>query len=322
LPRGGVTTFDIPAWAWIVLGAVIVSSVVVDLLAHRGNKSRGRGTAILWSSFWIGLAVAFGAWIAAAFGTEWAEDYFTAYLVEKTLSIDNLFVFIVIFSRLKIPEREQHRVLTWGIMGAFVTRGAFIAAGAGILSAWHGVVYVLGAFLVFTGLKIAREQATGSDDDGKAEGRILAFVRRHLRFTPRLHGHHFVAEENGRRLATPLLLALIVIEITDVLFAVDSIPAVFAVTREPFIVYASNVFAVLGLRALYLVLADLLKSLRYLRYGLAAILVFAGAKMLTADVFHVPPVASLLVVVAILVAVTLPSLAARRHRAHRRAHSS
>ena len=315
-----MTRLDIPLWAWVVLVAVIAASIAVDLVAHRGNKGQGRRTAVLWSTFWVALAAAFGGWIAAAFGTERAEDYFTAYLLEKSLSVDNLFVFLVVFSRLKIPEREQHRVLTWGILGALGTRGAFIAVGAGILSAWHGVIYVLGAFLVYTGLKIAREQATGGDE-GKTEGRIFAFVRRRLRFTPRLHAHRFFAEENGRRLGTPLLLALLVIEVTDVLFAVDSIPAVFSITQEPFIVYASNVFAVLGLRALYLVLSDLLKDLRYLRYGLAAILVFAGAKMLLSEIVHVPPVASLLVVVAILAVVTVPSLAAKRHRAHRRAHS-
>jgi len=311
---------SIPMWGWCVMGAVVLSSMAVDLVLYRENRGLGRRQAIGWSAGWIGLALAFGGWVAVQFGREAGEDYLTAYLVEKSLSIDNLFVFLVVFSRLKIPEREQHRVLTWGILGALVTRGAFIAAGAAILSAWHGVIYVLGAFLVYTGLKIAREQATGGDEE-KTKGRIFTFLRRRLRFTPRLHAHRFFAEENGRRLGTPLLLALLVIEVTDVLFAVDSIPAVFAITQEPFIVYASNVFAVLGLRALYLVLSDLLKDLRYLRYGLAAILVFAGAKMLLSEIVHVPPVASLLAVVAILVVVTVPSLAAKRHGAHRRAHS-
>jgi len=156
-----VTRLDIPAWAWAVLGAVVVTSLVVDLVAHRGSKGLGRTAAVLWSAFWIALAVAFGGWIAAAFGSDHAEDYFTAWLVEKSLSVDNLFVFLVVFSRLRIPEKEQHRVLTWGILGAFVMRGAFIAAGAGILAAWHGIVYVLGAFLVYTGFRVAREEATG-----------------------------------------------------------------------------------------------------------------------------------------------------------------
>jgi tellurite resistance protein TerC len=315
-----VTRLDIPTWAWFVLAAVVVLGLAIDLVAHRANKGQGRKTAIVWSVVWIAVALAFGGWVAYAFGSGTAQDYFTAYLVEKSLSVDNLFVFLIVFSRLRIPEAEQHRVLYWGIVGAFVTRGAFIAAGAAILSAWHGVIYVLGAFLVYTGIKTAREQASGQSEAG--EGKVLAYVRRHLRLTPRLHGHHFFTVENGRRMGTPLLLALIVIELSDVLFAVDSIPAVFAITQEPFIVYSSNVFAILGLRALYSVLADLLNDLKYLRYGLAAILVFAGAKMLTSGVFHMPPVASLLIIVAILVAVIVPSLLAKRHRRRAgRAHS-
>jgi tellurite resistance protein TerC len=317
-----VTTLEIPTWAWFILAAVVVASLAIDLVAHRGSKGQGRKTAVVWSVVWIALAVAFGGWIAAQFGSSTAQDYFTAYLVEKSLSIDNLFVFLVVFSRLKIPEAEQHRVLSWGILGAFVTRGAFIAAGAAILSAWHGVVYVLGAFLVLTGIKTAREQLAG-EESGGSETKVFAFVRRNLRITPRLHGHHFFTVENGKKLGTPLLMALVVIEVTDVLFAVDSIPAVFAITQEPFIVYSSNVFAILGLRALYLVLADLLNDLKYLRYGLAAILVFAGAKMLSSGILHMPPLVSLLVIVAILVAVIVPSLLAKRHRTReRRAHSS
>jgi tellurite resistance protein TerC len=315
-----VRGLDIPIWAWLVLGVVVVVGLAVDLVAHRGSKGQGRKTAIAWSVVWIAAALVFGGWIALEFGSEAAQDYFTAYLVEKSLSVDNLFVFLVVFSRLKVPEAEQHRVLEWGIIGAFVTRGAFIAAGAAILGAWHGFVYVLGAFLVYTGIKTARDQATSRDDGG--EGRVLEFVRRHLRFTPRLHGHHFFALENGRRLGTPLLLALVAIELTDVLFALDSIPAVFAITPEPFIVYSSNIFAILGLRALYLVLAGLLSDLKFLRYGLGAILVFAGGKMVLSGVLHVPHVVSLLVVVAILIAVIVPSLVAKRHRGRmRRAHS-
>jgi tellurite resistance protein TerC len=306
-----VTTLDIPFWAWFVLVAIVLSSLTIDLLAHRGSKSQGRRAAVLWSVGWITLALAFAGWLALQFGREAAQDYLTAYLVEKSLSIDNLFVFLVVFSRLRIPEAEQHRVLSWGIIGAFITRGAFIAAGSAILTAWHGVVYVLGAFLVYTGIKTAVEH--GKKNEEREEGKILAFFRAHLPFTPRLHEHHFIAVENGRRLGTPLLLALIVIEFTDIVFAVDSIPAVFAITEEPFIVYSSNVFAILGLRALYLVLADVLNELKYLHYGLAAILVFAGLKMLTSDLFHVPHVVSLLAVVLILVAVTVPSVLARRH---------
>jgi len=302
----------VPLGAWVVLAVVVAISLTIDLVVHRGDRGLGRRRALVFSAAWITLAVAFGGWIALQLGGDAAEDYFTAYLVEKTLSVDNLFVFLVVFEHLKIPRSEQHRVLHWGILGAFVTRAVFIASGAALLEAWHDAVYVLGGFLIVTGIRMLREKKV----DG--EGRILTFVRRHLAYTPRLHGHSFVAVEDGRRVATPLLLALIVIELTDILFAIDSIPAAFAVTREPFLVYSSNVFAALGLRALYLVLADLLADLAYLRYGLAAILVFAGGKLLASSYLHVPHAVSLLAVVSIVVASIIPSVVARR-RAMRRA---
>ena len=311
---GPATRFDVPIWAWLVLAGIVASGLVVDLVAHRGDHHLGRKGAVAWSAAWITLALAFGAWVALQFGRAAGEDYLTAFLVEKSLSIDNLFVFLVIFRRLEIPPREQHRVLQWGIIGAFVTRALFIALGTAVLAAWHDVIYVLGAFLVFTGLKTAREKGGVTEED---EGKVLPFLRRHLPFTPRLHGHSFVAVEDGRRVATPLLLALIVIEVTDIIFAVDSIPAVFAISEEPFIVYSSNIFAMLGLRALYLVLADLLADLKYLRYGLAAILVFAGFKMLTSSLFHVPHVVSLLTITGILVVTIVPSIVAKRRKARR-----
>jgi tellurite resistance protein TerC len=299
----------VPFWAWLVLAGVVAASLVLDLVGHRGDRGQGRARAIYWSAGWISLAMAFGVWVALQLGREAGEDYFTAFLVEKSLSVDNLFVFLVIFRRLKIPEHEQHRVLQWGIIGAFVTRGIFIASGAAVLSAWHGIVYVLGAFLVYTGIKTAREKP---DLDAHGDGKVLTFLRRHIPFTQHLRGHRFLVVEAGRRVATPLLLALVVIEVTDVLFAVDSIPAVFAVSEEPFIIYSSNVFAMLGLRALYLVLADLLADLKYLRYGLGAILCFAGFKMLTSGVLHIPHFVSLLATVIILVASIVPSVIAKR----------
>jgi tellurite resistance protein TerC len=298
-------------WAWTVLGVVVLASVAIDLFGHRGSHGLGRKAAITWSIVWVSIAIAFGGWIAYAFGREAAEDYYTAFLVEKSLSVDNLFVFLVVFRRLDIPERHQHRVLVWGILGAFVTRAAFVASGTALLSAWHGIVYPLGAFLVFTGIKTARESG-----EKTTEPKALGFLRRRLRVTPRMHGTRFLVIENGRRYATPLLLALVVIEITDVLFAVDSLPAVFAITEEPFIVYASNVFAILGLRALYLVLADMLADLEYLKYGLAAILVFTGLKMLGSSFVHVPHVVSLGTIATIIVAAVVPSLIARKRKRH------
>jgi tellurite resistance protein TerC len=304
-----------PIWAWLVFAAIVLVSIAADLFGHRGERGGGTQGALAWSIGWIVVALVFGGWVWSQFGRTAGEDFLAAYLVEKSLSLDNLFVFLVVFTRLRIPSSEQHRVLFWGILGAFATRALFIAAGVSLLQAWHNVVYVLGAFLVFTGVRTARERS----DEKEGEGKVLGFLRRHVPFTPTLSGHHFVVIENGRRLATPLLLALLVVEITDVFFAVDSIPAVFAITSDPFIVYTSNVFAILGLRALYLVLASQLTGLKYLRYGLAAILVFAGLKMLASDVVHVPHLASLATIVGILVLAIVPSVVSRRRDARRAA---
>jgi tellurite resistance protein TerC len=306
-----MTSAEIPPTAWLIFGVVVAVSLTADLLGHRGGRSFSRRGAVVWSLVWISVALLFGGWVALAIGRDSAEDFLTAWLIEKSLSIDNLFVFLVIFGRLRIPPSDQHRVLFWGIIGAFVTRALFIASGAALLAAWHGAVYVLGAFLVYTGVKAAR--ASGGDE---GEGKILSFVRRRFRFTSRADAHGFFVVEDGRRVATPLLAALAVIEITDVLFAIDSIPAVFSVTSEPFIVYSSNVFAILGMRALYLVLADLLSGLKYLRFGLAGILVLAGVKMLASGHVHVPHVASLLAIVLVLTASIVPSVMERRKHRH------
>ncbi len=303
---------DIPPSAWLIFGGVVVASLAADLFGHRGGRSLSRRAAIAWSLVWVTVALLFGGWVAVSLGRDSAEDFLTAWLIEKSLSVDNLFVFLIIFDRLRIPSSDQHRVLFWGIIGAFVTRAVFIASGSALLSAWHGAVYVLGAFLIYTGVKTAREHA---DDEG--EGKVLSFVRRRFRFTSRTAGHRFFIVENGRRVATPLFAALAVIEITDILFAIDSIPAVFSVTSEPFIVYSSNVFAILGMRALYLVLADLLSDLKYLRYGLSGILVMAGAKMLASGYVHIPHVWSLLAIVVILTASIVPSVVERRRRRRR-----
>jgi tellurite resistance protein TerC len=298
---------EIPFWAWLLFGGVVCASLVVDLLAHRGGHSLGRKHAIAWSAAWIAVAILFAVWLGIQFGRATALDFTTAYLIEKSLSVDNLFVFIVLFARLRIPQAEQHRVLFWGIAGALVSRAVFIASGTALLARWHGAVYVLGAFLIYTGIKTARiHPAQGG------EGRLLPFLRRHLPLTPRLHGHRFLVKEEGRLLATPLLLVLLIIEVTDILFAIDSVPAVLAVSKEPFIVYSSNIFAILGLRALYLVLAPLLHDLKYLHFALAGILVFAGIKMLGADYFHVPHFVSLLGIASALVAAIIPSVVARR----------
>jgi tellurite resistance protein TerC len=290
---------------WIVFGAVVVVSLAIDLVAHRGAHSVTRRSAIMWSVAWIVCALLFAGFVALELGVHPAEDFLSAYLMEKSLSIDNLFVFMVIFERLRIPQTEHHRVLFWGILGALVARAVFIASGSALLTRWHDVVYILGVFLIYTGWKTARAEPGGGSS------RVLGFMQRSSRLTSKLAGHHFITVENGRRVGTPLLVALLAIEVSDVLFAVDSVPAVFAISEDPFIVYTSNVFAILGLRALYLVLSGLLRDLHYLQYGLAAILVFAGGKMLISGYVHVPPLVSLLLIITILTTAILASIRRR-----------
>jgi tellurite resistance protein TerC len=300
----------VPAWAWGLLAVVMVLLIAIDLLAHRGDRIDSRGRALVWSIGWIAAAVVFGVFVAAYFGSEVAEQYFAAYLLEKSLSVDNLFLFVVIFGALGIPRDEQRRVLTWGIIGALVTRGLFIALGSAVLHRWHEVTYVFGAILVVTAFKMLRKNDGGSS-------KLLPWLERHLPWTRERSGHHFVVRRAGRWLATPLLVALLAIELTDVVFAVDSIPAAFAVSEEPFVVYSSNVFAVLGLRALYVVLVGALTDLKYLHYGLAAVLAFAGGKMLAASWVVITPIVSVAVIAGMIGAAVVASLvASRRERRH------
>lgn len=304
------TSPNVPWWAWVAFAVIVVVCLAVDLVVHRGNHAQSKRAGIAWSGIWIVVSLAFAGWVWRQFGGATATEFLTAYLVEKSLSVDNLFVFLLVFRRLRIPTTEQHRVLFWGVMGAFATRALFILAGTAMLSRWHFMTYVLGAFLVYTGVKTFRADR---EEDGK-ESRLVRFLQRRLSVTKQLHGHHFTVLEHGKRVVTPLFLALVAIELTDLLFAVDSIAAVLAISNAPFIVFTSNVFAILGLRALYLVLADLVADLEYLDWGLGGILVFVGAKMVASGWVHLPHWLSLLVTVAILMAAVVPSLLVRRRR--------
>jgi len=304
-----MTALSVPTWAWALLAVVLAACLSIDLVAHRGDRVDSRRRALAWSGVWVGAALAFNGFVAVRFGAEAGEQFLAAYLLEKSLSIDNLFLFVVVFAALGIPAAEQRRVLTWGIVGALVTRALFIGLGVAALHRWHGLTYVFGAILVITAVKLLR--ASGEP----TKPRILGWLERHLPWTSTLHGHHFVARVRGRWLGTPLLVALIAIELTDLVFALDSIPAAFAVTEDTFILYSSNIFAVLGLRALFVVLAGALESLRHLRFGLAAVLAFAGAKMLLASWIVVSPIASVLVIVGCIGATVVTSaLAAQRER--------
>lgn len=300
-----MSDLNVPAWAWALLAGVMIILVAIDLFAHRGERVDSRRRALVWSAGWIMAAVAFGGLIGAYFGAGAAEQYFGAYLLEKSLSIDNLFLFVVIFGALGIPRNEQRRVLTWGIAGALVTRAVFIALGAAVLHRWHEITYVFGAILVVTAIKMLR-------GTGDASGGLLPWLERHLPWTRELAGHRFITWRNGRRLATPLLVALIAIEATDVVFAIDSIPAAFAVSEEPFVIYSANMFAVLGLRALYVVLVGAIGELRYLTYGLAAVIAFAGLKMLAAPWLVISPIGSVGVIAGVIGTAVVASVIARR----------
>jgi len=290
---------------------VLIVFLSIDLTAHRGDHVDSRRRALVWTVVWIGVSLAFNGFVAIRFGADAGEQFFAAYLLEKSLSADNLFVFLVIFSAVGIPATEQRRVLTWGMIGALVTRGLFIVMGVAVLHRWHEITYVFGAILVVTALKLLRTDA------GPSQPRAIAWLERHLPWTTALHGHHFVVRERGRRRGTPLLVALVAIELTDIVFALDSLPAAFAVTNDTFILYSSNIFAVLGLRAMFIVLAGVLESLRHLRFGLAAVLVFAGLKMLLVSWIQIPPLASIAVIAACIGAAAVTSVIAARRDGRR-----
>ena len=305
-----MSAIDVPGWAWALLGVLLVVFVTIDLIAHRGHGAESRRAAVVWSIVWIGAAVLFNVFVWVEFGREAGEQFFAAYLLEKSLSVDNLFLFLVIFGTLGIPASEQRRVLTFGILGALVTRLVFILLGVAVLQRWHEVTYLFGALLVITAVKLLR-----TPDESGEPPKALLWLERHLPWTRELDGHHFVTKRSGKWLATPLLIALVAIEVTDVIFALDSIPAAFAVSEDRFILYSSNVFAVLGLRALYIVLAGALHGLRHLRFGLAAVLAFAGIKMLVASWIKLAPIVSVGVIAGcIAISIVTSVLATRRER--------
>jgi len=282
--------------------------VALDVFVlHRRPHEVSLREAAVSSAVWIVLGLGFGGLVWAWAGGATAQDYLAGYLIEKSLSVDNVFLFAAIFSGLAIPARYQHRVLMYGIIGALLMRAAFIAAGISLLEAIHPVIYVFGAILLVAAVNMLR----GGSDAGPQQPRALRLVRRWLPVSGHLHGQRFLVRDGGRLLATPLLLALVVIEVTDVIFAVDSIPAVLAVTTDPFVVYTSNVFALLGLRALYFLLAGAAARLRYLRLGLAVILAAVAVKLLLADVWEFPAWSAPAFITAVLAAVTVASAGRR-----------
>ena len=289
-------------WLWIGFNAFVLAMLAVDLFVFHKEAHEVRAReAAAWSLVWIVLALMFGAGVYRFMGRDAGLEYFTGYLIEKALSVDNIFVFVLIFSSFRVPARYQHRVLFWGILGALLMRGAMIGAGAYLIQQFHWIIYIFGAFLVFTGIRTAMHVEHDFDSESSLPIRL---IRRLMPVTTVYHGQRFFVREQGHRrsrlMATPLFVVLALVETTDLIFAVDSIPAIFAVTQQPFIVYSSNVFAILGLRALYFLLADVIDRFHYLKAGLSTVLVFVGVKMLAIDFYKVPVGLSLGVIAAVL----------------------
>jgi tellurite resistance protein TerC len=301
--RAEFANIEVPPWGWMALVGAIAVLLIADLLiVHRRPHVIRFREAAVESSVWIALGVGFTGLIALWFGGQAAGEYITGYLIEKSLSVDNVFVWAVLFSYFAIPREYQFRVLFWGIFGALAMRAAFILAGVAVLERFEWVLYLFGAFLLVTAVRMARHRETEVHPEHNP---VLRLMKRIVPSTHEYDGQRMFTRRVGRRLATPLFLVLVLVETTDVVFAVDSVPAILAVSREPFIVYASNAFAILGLRALYFLLAGMAGRFRYLNVGLAVILGFVGLKMLVADLYHVPTWLSLgVIATALAVAIT------------------
>ena len=299
----------VPSSFWIYFNLSILALLGLDLFfVNRKNKAVSLTSTIGWVLFWIVLALLFGVWIYNNVGSNAATEYVTAYLIEWTLSVDNLFVFIIVFKYFKVPDEFQHRVLFWGILGALVLRGIFISAGVTLIHHFEWLVYLFGGFLVFTGIKIFFHQEDEEADLSK--NFVVRIMRKFVPMSDEYDGANFFTRKNAKLIATPLLLVLVVIEFTDLIFAVDSIPASLSISKNAFIIYCSNVLAVLGLRSLYFGISHLMKIFKYLKFGIAMILVFVGVKMLIADFFHLPPLFALGTIITILFVSVLFSLKA------------
>ncbi|MGB6836754.1 MAG: TerC family protein, partial [Dehalococcoidia bacterium] len=273
-------------WPWIGFNVFVLAMLAIDLgVFHRRAHVVSLREAAIWSAVWISLSLLFNAGIFILMGSQKGMEFLTGYVIEKSLSMDNIFVFVMIFSYFNVPAQYQHRVLFYGILGALVMRAIFIAAGLGLLELFHWIIYPFGAFLVLMGFRMLTQREAEVHPERNP---LLRLARRFFPVTPDYIEQRFFVRQAGKLLMTPLLLVLIVIETTDLVFAVDSIPAVIAITRDPFIVYTSNVFAILGLRALYFLLAGVMRHFRYLKVGLSMVLCFVGVKMMLADIYKLP----------------------------------
>ena len=301
------------AWVWLLFAGIVVTLLALDLgVLHKDDREIGVRESLFLSAGYISMALLFGAWVWWFLGAQSGTEYFTGFLIEKSLSMDNVFVIALIFSYLAIPRQYQHRVLFWGIMGVIVLRAIMIGVGAALVSQFSWILYLFGAFLVVTGIKM---WLVADHMPDIANNPVLKFLRRHLRVTPEVRGNAFFVQESDPatgqpvRWATPLFLALCMVELIDLVFAVDSVPAIFAITDDPFIVYTSNIFAILGLRALYFALAAMIHRFKYLKYALALVLVFIGSKIFLVGIIgKIPPVVSLSVTFGLIAGGVIVSL--------------
>lgn len=299
---------------WLIFNLFVLAAIALDLgVFHRRPHKMETTEAITWTLVWVGLSLAFGLTVMHFSGEQRGLEFFTGYVIEKALSVDNLFLFLVIFQAFAVDEKIQHRILEWGILGALVMRGVMIAAGAGLIERFSWVLYAFGAFLVYAGLHMLFAKKAEMHPE---ENRISKFARRYLRVAKEYSGSKFFVREGGKLFATPLFIVLLIVEITDITMAVDSIPAIFGITRDPFIVYTSNVFAILGLRAMYFLLAGVLGRLRYLTAGLSFVLAFIGAKMIVEPWVHISVEISLAVVGGILLVALAASLLVKPKTKH------
>ena len=289
---------DVPFWAWLAVLAAITVMLAIDLFAHRHAHVIAVREAAAWSLVWVACGIAFGVLIWNVYGAELGQQYFAGYVIEKSLAVDNVFVWAIIFTYFAVPREYQHRVLFLGVLGALVFRGVFIAGGSVLIDSFSWILYLFAAFLLYTGYRMVRQRNEHLDPEAS---RALRLFRRYVPMTDAFHGQRLVIRRNGVLLATPLLAVLVLVEITDIVFAVDSIPAIFAVTDEAFLVFTANAFAILGLRAMYFLLADMIHRFIYLKIGLALVLIWVGIKMLLKiDIFYIPTPLSLAVIATIL----------------------
>jgi tellurite resistance protein TerC len=283
-----------PQWIWISFGASLLFLLTLDLFSHRGGKKDTKAWAVMWTAIWISAGLAFAAFVWISLGRQHGSEYIAAYLIEESLSVDNMFVFLVIFKTLSIPHANRRTALTWGIFGALIFRAFFIFAGSAAIAKWSWVNYIFGAILLFTAFHTFREDSSESE-----ESRLVHWLSEHLPVSKDSNSRRFIIRHGGIK-ATPLLISIIALELTDILFAMDSVPAAFSVTRDTFLIYSSNAFAILGLRSLFTIIAELINGLRFLHYGLAAVLTFAGVKIMFSEAIHLSPLASVVIIILIV----------------------